>query len=55
MASLRKQLLATEVLLAIKKKETKDFEEEKLVNHIMYSIEEYFKFLRSKKNGSSDS
>lgn len=54
MKTFRRRLLEMEVELVIHRKTAEDFEEEKLINHVLYATKELVEFLE-KRDGSSGS
>ncbi len=54
MKTLLRRLLEMEVELLIHRKKAEDFEEEKLLNHVIYANRELIEYLE-KKDGSSSS
>ena len=54
MKTLKRRLLELEVELAIHRREAETFDEEKLINHVMYAAKELIEYME-KKDGSSSS
>lgn len=55
MKTLKRRLLELEMELLIHRKKASDFEEEKLLNHVIYAVKELMEFLEKENGGGGSS